>query len=90
MELNIPYLVFEVNGKEYMIDAYFSKKLERVERVATLIKPANRDLPKTAENSLPILLKEDELEEFLKNLRIDDFIGKKLIIKNKKVYHMLY
>ena len=87
MELNIPYLVFEVNGKEYMIDAYFSKKLERVERVATLIKPANRELSKTAKNSLPILLIEDELEEFLKNLFVEVYeqSGERL---NERLKHM--
>ncbi|WP_158505960.1 hypothetical protein [Thermococcus paralvinellae] len=32
MKVEVPYLIFEVNGKEYMIDAYFSKKLERIEK----------------------------------------------------------
>jgi len=34
MEIEVPYLVFEVNRNEYMIDAYFSKKLERIERIS--------------------------------------------------------
>ncbi|HIP74899.1 MAG TPA: hypothetical protein EYH13_01860 [Thermococcus paralvinellae] len=29
MEIEVPYLVFEVNRNEYMIDAYFSKKLDQ-------------------------------------------------------------
>ncbi|EHP87426.1 hypothetical protein [Methanotorris formicicus] len=87
MMLYVPYLVFEVNGKEYMIDAYFSKKLEKIERVSALIKPIDRDLPKTAKNHLPILLKENELEEFLKKLFVEVYeqSGERL---NARLKHM--
>ena len=87
MKVEVPYLVFEVNGNEYMIDAHFSKKLERIERISTLIRPIDRTLPETAEEPLPILLQKNEIEEFLKNLfiRVYERSGEKL---DKRLRHM--
>ena len=87
MKVEVPYLVFEVNGKEYMIDAHFSKKLGRIERVSTLIRPMDRTLSETAEEPLPILLQKDEIEEFLKNLflKIYERSGEKL---DERLRHM--
>ncbi|WP_324736544.1 hypothetical protein VFC49_05720 [Thermococcus sp. SY098] len=87
MKVEVPYLVFEVNGKEYMIDAHFSRKLERIERVSTLIRPIDRTLSKTAEAPLPILLQKNEIEGFLKNLFVEVYerSGEKL---NKRLAHM--
>lgn len=87
MKVEVPYLVFEVNRNEYMIDAYFSKKLERIERISTLIRPVDRTLLKTAEGPLPILLQKNEVEEFLKNLFVEVYerSGEKL---NERLRHM--
>jgi len=67
MEIKIPFIIFEVHGEEYAIDAYFSKKLEKIERISTLIR--RTDFPRAfPEGSLEPLLKEEELENFLKSL----------------------
>ncbi|WP_048150243.1 hypothetical protein [Palaeococcus ferrophilus] len=70
MEVKVPFLVFEVNGEEYAIDAHFSRRLSRVERISTLIRKRNfpESLPA---GSLEALLGEDELEDFLKALYME-------------------
>ena len=63
----MPYLVFEVKGKLFMIDAYFSKKVEKIEHTSVLIRKLDKSLPKTAENPLPKMLDEENIESFLKD-----------------------
>ncbi|AIF68476.1 hypothetical protein PAP_00145 [Palaeococcus pacificus DY20341] len=80
MRIAIPYLIFEVKGKEYMIDAYFSKKVERIERVSALIRPFDRSLRRECEGSLEPLIKEEDLEGFLKEVfrEVYELSGEKL------------
>lgn len=70
MELKVPFIIFEVNGEEYAIDAHFSRKLSRIERISTLIR--RRNFPESPPaGSLEALLREDELEDFLKALYVE-------------------
>ena len=81
MKVEIPYLVIEVNGKLFMIDAYFSKKVEKTEHVSVLIKRFKRDLPREVQNPLPSLMTENEIKFFLKKIfsTLYERSGKKLM-----------
>ncbi|RLF81685.1 hypothetical protein DRN38_01910 [Thermococci archaeon] len=87
MKVEIPYLVIEVNGKLFMIDAYFSKKVEKTEHVSVLIKRFKRDLPREAQNPLPSLITENEIKFFLKNVfgTLYECSGKKV---DERLRHM--
>ena len=65
MRIEVPYLVFEVRGRRFMIDAYFSRKVEKVEHVSVLIRKFDGNPPKDAENPLPTLINEETIGEFL-------------------------
>ena len=81
MRVEIPYLVIEVNGRFFMIDAYFSKKVEKTEHVSVLIKRFKRDLPREVQNPLPSLMTENEIKFFLKKIfsTLYEHSGKKLM-----------
>ncbi|NJE26776.1 hypothetical protein E3E22_09160 [Thermococcus sp. MV5] len=74
MKIEIPYLVVDINGKLFMMDAYFSKKVEKIEHVSVLIKKFDRSLRKDPRTPLPNLIDEENVEYFIKDVF-------------KKVYH---
>ncbi|HHI01603.1 MAG TPA: hypothetical protein ENL40_09205 [Thermococcus litoralis] len=65
MRIEVPYLVFEVRGRRFMLDAYFSRKVEKVEHISVLIRKFDSNFPKEAENPLPKLINEETIGEFL-------------------------
>ena len=67
MELRIPYIVFETGTGEYGVDAYFSLRVEKPERRATLIRKAE-DLERVSERPAGALLNPDSLEGYLTSL----------------------
>jgi len=87
MRIEVPYLVFEVKGKRFMIDVYFSRKVEKIEHVSVLIRKFGSNLPKEAENPLPKLINEETLEEFLKRTfeKIYELSGRSL---DERLRHM--
>ncbi|WP_052315913.1 hypothetical protein [Thermococcus sp. PK] len=87
MKIEVPYIVFEVKGKRFMLDAYFSKKVEKIEHVSVLIRKFNKELPREARNPLPKLVNEENLEEFLKRTfeRVYELSGRTL---DERLRHM--
>lgn len=80
MRIEVPYLVFEVKGRRFMLDAYFSRKVEKAEHISVLIRKFDSNLPRDAENPLPKLIDEETIEEFLKTTfeRIYELSGRTL------------
>ncbi|WP_058946751.1 hypothetical protein [Thermococcus sp. 2319x1] len=80
MRIEVPYLVFEVKGRRFMLDAYFSRKVEKAEHISVLIRKFEGNLPKDAENPLPKLIDEETIEELLKTTfeRIYELSGRRL------------
>ncbi len=73
--MSIPYLVFEVSGNRYLIDAYFTKIVEKKERLAVLIRPYNMSIYSKEPLGRPLepLLREDELDGLLKDAFAESF-----------------
>ncbi len=87
--MSIPYLVFEVNGNLYLIDAYFTKVVEKEERLAVLIRPYDMSIYSKEPHgqTLEPLLRMDELEGYLKKAFITSYerSGEKF---NERLKHM--
>ena len=64
MKLRIPYIVFETGTGEYGIDAYFSLRVEKIERRATLIRKAG-DLERVSERPAGALLSPNSVKGYL-------------------------
>lgn len=73
--MSIPYLVFEVGGNRYLIDAYFTKVVEKEERLAVLIRPYDMSLysKEPSGRALKPLLGMDELAKRLKEAFIASY-----------------
>ncbi|ASJ05127.1 hypothetical protein [Thermococcus barossii] len=67
MRLRVPYVLFETGTGEYGVDAYFSLRVEKPERRATLIRKAE-DLVRTGEKPMGALLKGESVVEYLTSL----------------------
>ncbi|AFL95650.1 hypothetical protein CL1_1451 [Thermococcus cleftensis] len=67
MKVGVPYVLFETRAGRYGVDAYFSMRVERVERRATLIRKAE-DLSPVDERPPLALLETDSLEGYLRAL----------------------
>ncbi|BAA30248.1 hypothetical protein [Pyrococcus horikoshii] len=63
-EIELPYIIFRTKSGLYGIDAYTALRVEKPERVATLIRKFNR-MPEVTENHEFALIKKNEVEEFL-------------------------
>ncbi|MCD6372336.1 MAG: hypothetical protein J7L37_02125 [Thermococcus sp.] len=67
MKVRVPYVLFETRTGRYGVDAYFSLRVERPERRATLIRKAE-DLLLVKEKPVGTLLECESVEEYLRSL----------------------
>ncbi|ASJ07872.1 hypothetical protein A3L11_00990 [Thermococcus siculi] len=86
MELRVPYIIFETRTGEYGIDAYFSLRVERPERRATLIRKAV-DLERVNGKPQGVLLDLGSVEGYLTSLFLTlyDLSGERF---NERTRHM--
>jgi len=67
MRLRVPYVLFETKTGRYGVDAYFSLRVEKPERRATLIRKAE-DLVMVEEKPMGALLEGESVVEYLTSL----------------------
>ncbi|ASA78048.1 hypothetical protein [Thermococcus sp. 5-4] len=67
MRLRVPYVLFETKTGKYGVDAYFSLRVEKPERRATLIRKAE-DLVMVKEKPMGALLEGESVVEYLTSL----------------------
>ncbi|ASJ10006.1 hypothetical protein A3L12_01170 [Thermococcus sp. P6] len=65
--MRVPYVLFETNTGRYGLDAYFSMRVDAVERRATLIRRAD-DLRRVEERPSTALLDGESVGEYLRSL----------------------
>ncbi|NJE29724.1 hypothetical protein E3E38_01465 [Thermococcus sp. 18S1] len=86
MRLRVPYVLFETRTGMYGVDAYFSLRVEKPERRATLIRKAE-DLQRLEVRPQGALLEEDSLGNYLTSLFVTlyDLSGERF---NERAHHM--
>ncbi|AEC52688.1 hypothetical protein PNA2_1774 [Pyrococcus sp. NA2] len=82
----IPYVIFKTKSGIYGIDAYTSLRVEKPERIATLVKKFNT-IPELIDEHKLALLSADELPTFLELLR-EDLQGKANSTMRRRVSKM--
>jgi hypothetical protein len=86
MRLRVPYVLFETRTGMYGVDAYFSLRVEKPERRATLIRKAE-NLQRLEARPRGALLEEDSLRNYLTSLFVTlyDLSGERF---NERTRHM--